>query len=434
MSAGKAARLGKLFDRDGRSVTVAADHGWMSDMTPNVVELERIVRQVVAGGGDGILMSMGQARRLGHLLKGRQAPALLVRADWMNLPRFGGANETVAIPVSQLRKVAAATAADALRVGATGITIYFFVGYSDAMEALCVEQAAAFVEQCRESGLLCVIEPMAVGARVNGANLAPLLIHAARSSVELGADALKIPYTGDVESMRELVRAASGVPVLMLGGAKSDNPRDALELVAEGLEAGVAGVVFGRNVTKARDPEQMVRDIGRLVHGGESVDAILRVPLSPAAKLRAIPRLCSGCRACELVCNFHKQQAFNTAEPRVWIEERFTGDALDGRFAYTPHICTKCGLCIERCPEGAFSMHPDGYLQLDESKCTSCQVCAEVCPTQVITFDHRGMPVFCDLCQGDPQCVKACGYGALVIADKATAEKASAGTKEGVTA
>ncbi|MGE5672498.1 MAG: 4Fe-4S dicluster domain-containing protein [Mycobacterium leprae] len=416
MIAGKLQRLHKLLDpADGRSVTVAADHGWMSDMTENVVQLERIVRQVAAGGADGILMSMGQARHLGHLLHGRRAPALLVRADWMNLPRLGGANETNAIPVSQLKRVAAATAADALRLGASGITIYFFVGYDDGLEGDNVESCATFVSECRRIGLPCVIEPIALGARVNGTNQAPLLIAAARIAAEIGADALKIPYTGDPESMRLLVQAAGGVPVLMLGGAKSDNDRDALEMVEEGLKAGVSGVVFGRNVTKAKDPEWMVRSIGRIVHGGETADDIYRVALAPEAKLRAIPRNCSGCRACELACNFHRHLAFQTTERRIWIEERFTGDQLDGRFAYTPHICTKCELCIKACPTGAFRMDPKGFLALDESLCNGCNKCVEVCPTRVIALDERHIPVFCDLCQGDPQCVKACGYGALVV-------------------
>jgi class I fructose-bisphosphate aldolase len=77
-------------------------------------------------------------------------------------------------------------------------------------------------------------------------------------SVELGADALKIPYTGDVESFAHLVRVAQ-VPVLVLGGARSDNERDALELFAEGLEAGCSGCLMGRNVTKSRPGEAGAR-------------------------------------------------------------------------------------------------------------------------------------------------------------------------------
>ncbi|MBI2914659.1 MAG: fructose-bisphosphate aldolase, partial [Firmicutes bacterium] len=62
MRPGKEERLKRIFDaRDGRAVCVAADHGWMSDLTFNVVKLRDIVQAVRRGGADAILMSMGQA-------------------------------------------------------------------------------------------------------------------------------------------------------------------------------------------------------------------------------------------------------------------------------------------------------------------------------------------------------------------------------------
>ena len=56
------ARMERLFNRrgDGRAVCVAADHGYMSDVTPNVVKLRPITEAVIRGGVDGILMSPGR--------------------------------------------------------------------------------------------------------------------------------------------------------------------------------------------------------------------------------------------------------------------------------------------------------------------------------------------------------------------------------------
>ena len=107
------------------------------------------------------------------------------------------------------------------------------------------------------------MEPLAVGGHVTGANVVDILTLGARICVELGADALKIPYTGDVDSFARLVRL-SQVPVLVLGGARSDNERDCLELFAEGLEAGCQGCLMGRNVTKSPDPEKLIRQLGGL--------------------------------------------------------------------------------------------------------------------------------------------------------------------------
>jgi DhnA family fructose-bisphosphate aldolase class Ia len=65
MDNGLSARMERLFNRhgDGRAVCVAADHGYMSDVTPNVVNLRSIVESVIRGGADGILVSPGQVIR-----------------------------------------------------------------------------------------------------------------------------------------------------------------------------------------------------------------------------------------------------------------------------------------------------------------------------------------------------------------------------------
>ena len=52
MKPGLHTRMDRLFNRhgDGRAICVAADHGYMSDVTPNVVNLRAITESVIAGG------------------------------------------------------------------------------------------------------------------------------------------------------------------------------------------------------------------------------------------------------------------------------------------------------------------------------------------------------------------------------------------------
>ena len=61
MVTGKQARMDRLFNRhgDGIAVCVAADHGYMSDVTENVISLRPITQAVISGGVDGILLSPG---------------------------------------------------------------------------------------------------------------------------------------------------------------------------------------------------------------------------------------------------------------------------------------------------------------------------------------------------------------------------------------
>ncbi|MBU7004870.1 MAG: hypothetical protein HXS50_04835, partial [Theionarchaea archaeon] len=84
-SPGKEVRLSRIIDpRDDRAVVIAADHGYMLGPIRGVIDLQGTIRSVASGGADGILLSPGQAARIGYLFKGQQAPAMLVRADWTN--------------------------------------------------------------------------------------------------------------------------------------------------------------------------------------------------------------------------------------------------------------------------------------------------------------------------------------------------------------
>ena len=245
---------------------------------------------------------------------------------------------------------------------------------------------------------------------VTGVNIAEILIASARIAVEIGADALKIPYTGDVMTFKQLVDQAK-VPVLVLGGAKSDVPRDALELVDEALRAGASGTVFGRNVTKAKDPKKMVEDLCALVHGVKTIDEIFEPKRDKKIKLRGVAKNCVGCLVCETVCVQWHNSDFGIAGARL----RIVSKPIDQEPPLNKvFVCTLCEKCIKACEPGALFLDENGIIRLKKELCDGCGVCAEVCPSQVIWLDEDNYPVICDLCDGNPQCVRWCKYDAII--------------------
>jgi DhnA family fructose-bisphosphate aldolase class Ia/ferredoxin len=427
MQSGLQARMDRLFNRhgDSRAVCVAADHGYMSDVTDNVIQLRPITEAVIRGGVDGILVSPGQATRLAPLFQGRDGPALIIRADWMNMPRLGTSNVANSVPQRTLYHQKVITAEQALALGATAITIYLFLGNSDRIEATGIDVCARFAAECRKVGLPCIMEPLAVGGQVTGANIVEILTLGARMCVELGADALKIPYTGDVESFRHLVEV-SEVPVLVLGGARSDYERDALELFAEGLEAGGSGCLMGRNVTKSPDPELMIEQLCGIAHKDWSVDRALRTEEWDYLKLKANPRKCTGCDLCVVACVAqHEEDAYGTHLSRLRI------DPGNKPGQHKVMFCILCKKCLDVCPTDALRWHPEtGAVELLVDKCTACDECVKICPTGVIVHSDEGVqlpsgenldwyPVVCDLCGGEPECTRICPTGAIFIDERA---------------
>ena len=68
------------------------------------------------------------------------------------------------------------------------------------------------------------------GPKVKNGYDVSVVKHAARVGAELGADIVKVPYTGSPESFREVVEGCF-VPVVIAGGEKMETDRDILEMV-----------------------------------------------------------------------------------------------------------------------------------------------------------------------------------------------------------
>lgn len=124
---------------------------------------------------------------------------------------------------------------------------------------------------------------------------------------------------------------------------------------------------------------------------------------------------CSGCRRCELVCSITKEGWMWPEASRVRIFMPFPGCEV-------PHLCSQCMdyPCVNSCPVHALSTDPiTKAVLVDRIKCISCSRCISACPGNV-PFLHPSdnKATICDLCGGDPECVKVCteaGYNALTL-------------------
>lgn len=117
---------------------------------------------------------------------------------------------------------------------------------------------------------------------------------------------------------------------------------------------------------------------------------------------------CSGCRRCEISCSLYH-------EGRIWPEASRVRIFMLVPGIEIPHLCFQCEdyPCVEACPEGALSVIVEtGAVKVDVETCTACGLCIPACPGNVPHLHPEGTSiVICDLCDGEPQCVKACLEG-----------------------
>ena len=114
---------------------------------------------------------------------------------------------------------------------------------------------------------------------------------------------------------------------------------------------------------------------------------------------------CTGCRACELACSFHKEGVFAPSKSRIKIV-RIDEEGLD-----IPIGCEQCdnAPCITACPTRALSRNSEtNAIVLNPDFCIGCKQCMVICPFGAIHFSTDGDIISCDLCGGDPVCVKYC--------------------------
>ncbi len=262
MNTGEDIRLARLFGGNGNAVVVAIDHGLYNGPRPGFNDLPAAVEHLTAA--DAILVSPGMAPHVAHAFRHRGAPAMIVRLNW-------GTQYATQWNYHESRSVPVLTAAEAIALGADIVLVGMSIRTgSEAVDAENVEVVARAVAQKRTAGVPIVGEVYPAGHE----DLPPDERHeqiaiGCRIVAELGVDLVKTFYTGD--RFGEIV-AATPVPVLALGSRKLPRERDALELAATAVQAGARGVVFGRNVIQARDPECFLLALRSIVRDRLDVD------------------------------------------------------------------------------------------------------------------------------------------------------------------
>ena len=241
------------FLKDGKSMLLAYDqgleHGPSKDFDDRNIDPAFIMDIASKGGFCGVIFQKGVAERYYD----GKVPLMIKLNGKSALPK----GEPISSQVCSVEQ--------AVSLGAKGVGYTIYLG--SGKEAKMFSEFGTIQEEAHERGLPAVAWIYPRGESVQNDTSKEIVAYAARAGLELGADAVKIKYTGDPETFSWAVKAAAGVKVFMSGGPKAPTDEDFLRQVRGVMQAGGTGVAVGRNVWQHQEPLGIAEKLRKAVFG-----------------------------------------------------------------------------------------------------------------------------------------------------------------------
>lgn len=243
---GKEIRLRRLFRYSKRLFIVPMDHGMTVGPTSGLVDIRKTVKAVAEGGADAVIVHKGLARRIIDLVHPGGCELII------------HLSASTSISPEPNRKEMVSSVMHAIRLGATAVSAH--VNLAGSYESQMLKDLGRLAEECDLWGMpLLAMMYVRDGTRESEYDAAKIK-HAARVAEELGADIVKVNYTGSPETFAEVTSAVS-IPVVIAGGPKIDSNGGLLAMVEDAVKAGAGGAAIGRNVFESAHPAVLAASI-----------------------------------------------------------------------------------------------------------------------------------------------------------------------------
>ncbi len=248
---GKDIRLERIMNRQTkRTIIVPMDHGLTMGPIAGLVDMKKTVETIVEGGANGIILHKGIVRS-GHRGGGRDIGLII---------HLSG---STSLGIDPNAKVDVCTVEEAIQLGADAVSIHINLGANTEPDML--QHFGKVSKECMKWGMPLIAMIYTRGKKIENEFDVKVVKHAARVGAELGADLVKVNYTGSPESFKEVVDGCP-VPVIIAGGEKMETDEEVLTMVEGAMKAGGAGVSIGRNVFQHKDPKVILKKIAKIVH------------------------------------------------------------------------------------------------------------------------------------------------------------------------
>ncbi|SHJ39949.1 2-amino-3,7-dideoxy-D-threo-hept-6-ulosonate synthase [Clostridium cavendishii DSM 21758] len=258
---GKYSRLNKIFDpKSKNTIIVPMDHGITLGPIKGLENLDNNVHRLAQNGVNAVLMHKGMINSCTDYNAYRNVAMV------MHL-----SGSTMYTPNSGLKSITGSVY-EAIALGCDAVSVHINIG--DADEGKMFNDVANISSECLKYGIPLIAMVYARGKNVINEYAVDVVKHSARVGAELGADIVKVNYTGSIESFQSVVEACP-IPVVIAGGNKVDSEEMFLNNIYDAMKAGARGVSIGRNVFQSDNMDYLTKAISDIVHGNKRIEAVI---------------------------------------------------------------------------------------------------------------------------------------------------------------
>lgn len=254
---GKRIRMERVVNRNtNKTVMVSLIHGVGMGPIEGIKDIKKTVETVSLGGANAVILHKGIVGA-GHRHGGRDIGLIL---HLTATSRKG-------------RQILVTSVEEAIVTGADAVSVRIDVGGPNEEAMLKLLGEVAGDAYSWGMPLFALVDPGSVG---DVEKQLGNLMRAARIGAEMGADLVRVPYSGSADTFKEVISACP-VPVAAIGGEKKEKEKDFLEMVQDVMEAGAFGISAGRNIFQYKKPGNMIKAISEIVHKRASASTAIQV-------------------------------------------------------------------------------------------------------------------------------------------------------------
>jgi fructose-bisphosphate aldolase, class I len=243
----------KNLTKNGKTLLLAYDQGLEhgpTDFNDKNVDPKYIIDIAKKGKYNGIVFQKGIAEKYQKEIKKSKVPLIIKLNGKTSL--FKGE------PIS--RQLCTVKEALALGAKAVGYTIYIGSDYEDEM----FQEFENIQREAHSNNLPVIVWIYPRGKSIKGKKESELIAYSARTALEIGADIVKLRYTGTPKDLQWAVKSAGRTKIVIAGGTKTDEST-LLKETKDIMQAGAIGLAIGRNIWQSNNPLDLTKKIKKVI-------------------------------------------------------------------------------------------------------------------------------------------------------------------------